>query len=78
MDGCKYALPLRHGGSLNSHRAASPLMRLVGREERWDAPDHPLGVLSQNWNGTEPKYTITCIELKAAANDRQTSSPSPR
>ncbi|GFW46001.1 hypothetical protein TNCV_3276191 [Trichonephila clavipes] len=34
-------VPLRHGGTLNSRRAASPLMRLVEGEERWEAPDSP-------------------------------------
>ncbi|GFW36656.1 hypothetical protein TNCV_1956561 [Trichonephila clavipes] len=29
------------GGTLNSRRAASPLVRLVDGEEKWDAPDHP-------------------------------------
>ncbi|GFS80075.1 hypothetical protein TNCV_2988531 [Trichonephila clavipes] len=38
---------------LNSRRAASPLVRLVG-EERWEAPDHPKSVLPQIWGGTEP------------------------
>ncbi|GFU97072.1 hypothetical protein TNCV_3347181 [Trichonephila clavipes] len=33
-------VPLQHGGTLNSHRAASPLVRLVEGEERWEAPDH--------------------------------------
>ncbi|GFS55346.1 hypothetical protein TNCV_1626611 [Trichonephila clavipes] len=32
---------LRHGGTLNSRRAASPLGRLVEMEEKWEAPDHP-------------------------------------
>ncbi|GFT07160.1 uncharacterized protein TNCV_1416501 [Trichonephila clavipes] len=40
MDVCKCTVPPWHGGTLNSHRAASPLMRLVEGEERWDAPDH--------------------------------------
>ncbi|GFS72752.1 hypothetical protein TNCV_1421341 [Trichonephila clavipes] len=31
--------PLRHGGTLNSRRAASPLVRLVEGEERWKTPD---------------------------------------
>ncbi|GFW82642.1 hypothetical protein TNCV_3492141 [Trichonephila clavipes] len=30
--------PSRHGGTQNSSRAASPLVRLVEGEERWDAP----------------------------------------
>ncbi|GFY08251.1 hypothetical protein TNCV_1356591 [Trichonephila clavipes] len=33
-------MPLRNGGTLNSHRAASPLVRLVEGEERWEVPDH--------------------------------------
>ncbi|GFW37966.1 hypothetical protein TNCV_4631671 [Trichonephila clavipes] len=41
MDVCKCIMPLRHGGTLNSRRAASPLVRLVEREERWEALDHP-------------------------------------
>ncbi|GFV70655.1 uncharacterized protein TNCV_3842341 [Trichonephila clavipes] len=34
MDVCKCIVPSRHGGTLNSRRAASPLVRLVEREER--------------------------------------------
>ncbi|GFU06306.1 uncharacterized protein TNCV_4765991 [Trichonephila clavipes] len=45
MDGCKCTVPSRHEGTLNSRRAASPLLRLVEGEERWEAPDHPQGVL---------------------------------
>ncbi|GFV23558.1 uncharacterized protein TNCV_1906861 [Trichonephila clavipes] len=41
MDVCKRIVPLRHGGTLNSRRAASPLVWLVEGEERWDALDHP-------------------------------------
>ncbi|GFU18194.1 hypothetical protein TNCV_2033441 [Trichonephila clavipes] len=33
-DVCKCIVPLRHGGTLNSRRAASPLVRLVEEEER--------------------------------------------
>ncbi|GFU98074.1 hypothetical protein TNCV_233491 [Trichonephila clavipes] len=29
------------GGTLNSHRAACTLARLVEREEKWEATDHP-------------------------------------
>ncbi|GFU02425.1 transposable element Tc1 transposase [Trichonephila clavipes] len=38
---CKCIVPSRHGGSLNSRRAASPLVRLVEEKERWEAPGHP-------------------------------------
>ncbi|GFU58743.1 uncharacterized protein TNCV_932831 [Trichonephila clavipes] len=34
MDVCKYIVPLQLGNTLNSLRAASPLVRLVEREER--------------------------------------------
>ncbi|GFX50496.1 HTH_Tnp_Tc3_2 domain-containing protein [Trichonephila clavipes] len=33
MDVCKCIVPSRHWGTLNSHRAASPLVRLVEGEE---------------------------------------------
>ncbi|GFW33258.1 uncharacterized protein TNCV_2859361 [Trichonephila clavipes] len=56
-------------GTLNSRRAASPLVRLVEEEERWEALDHPQGVLSQNWDETELNRCAFCMVLKAAAND---------
>ncbi|GFY11133.1 uncharacterized protein TNCV_4471191 [Trichonephila clavipes] len=37
MDVCKCIVPLRHGGTLNSRRVASPLVRLVEGKERWEA-----------------------------------------
>ncbi|GFX50261.1 hypothetical protein TNCV_3018471 [Trichonephila clavipes] len=40
MDVCKCIVPLWHGDTLNSHRAASSLMRLVEGEESWGAFDH--------------------------------------
>ncbi|GFX13100.1 uncharacterized protein TNCV_2357561 [Trichonephila clavipes] len=54
-DVCKCILPSRHEGTLNSRRAASPLVKLVEGEEMWEAPDHLQGVLPQNWGGTERK-----------------------
>ncbi|GFU37738.1 hypothetical protein TNCV_1466081 [Trichonephila clavipes] len=41
IDVCKCIVPLRHGGTLNSRRAASLPMWLVEREERWEVPGHP-------------------------------------
>ncbi|GFX99836.1 hypothetical protein TNCV_258741 [Trichonephila clavipes] len=41
-----------HGGTLNSRRAASPLVWLVEGEERWEVPGHPQGFLPLNWGGT--------------------------
>ncbi|GFY09154.1 uncharacterized protein TNCV_4663451 [Trichonephila clavipes] len=65
MNVCKCIVPSRHGGTLNSHRAASPLVRLVEEEERWEAPDHPQGVLPQNSGETELNRSVTCMTLKA-------------
>ncbi|GFT15511.1 hypothetical protein TNCV_3265181 [Trichonephila clavipes] len=62
----------RLGGTLNSRRASSLLVRLVEEEERWEVPDHP-----QNWGGIEPNRIVTCMVLKAEDNDRRKSSPLP-
>ncbi|GFY11638.1 hypothetical protein TNCV_4231071 [Trichonephila clavipes] len=58
--------------ALNSHRAARTLVWWVEAEERWEVPDHPQGTLLQNWGGAEPNRTVTCMVLKATANDRRT------
>ncbi|GFW74148.1 hypothetical protein TNCV_4176931 [Trichonephila clavipes] len=51
----KRIVPLRHG--LNSHRAASPFVRLVEEEEKWEASDpYPQGVLALNSGGTESSH----------------------
>ncbi|GFS57886.1 uncharacterized protein TNCV_2909661 [Trichonephila clavipes] len=60
-----------HGGTLNSRRAASPLVRLVEGEERWEFSDHSQSVLPLNWGGTEPNRTVTCTVLRVMANDRR-------
>ncbi|GFT15810.1 hypothetical protein TNCV_3314241 [Trichonephila clavipes] len=36
-----------------------------------------VGVIPQNWGGTKPNHTVTCMVFKATANDRRTSSPLP-
>ncbi|GFU44426.1 uncharacterized protein TNCV_1505591 [Trichonephila clavipes] len=77
MDVCKCIVPLRHGDTLNSRQATSPLMRLVAGDERWEVSTHPQGFLPQNWGGTELNRTITCMVFKAKANNRRTSSPLP-
>ncbi|GFU67590.1 hypothetical protein TNCV_1643391 [Trichonephila clavipes] len=46
------------GGTLNSHRVASPLVKLVEGEEKWKVPDHLQSVLPQNWGGTEQNCTL--------------------
>ncbi|GFW52172.1 uncharacterized protein TNCV_2426191 [Trichonephila clavipes] len=70
MDVCKCIVSLRHGGTLNSHQAVSPFARLVEGEERWEASDHPQGVLPLNWGETELNHSVTCMVLKAMINDR--------
>ncbi|GFU23253.1 uncharacterized protein TNCV_2559541 [Trichonephila clavipes] len=72
----KCIVPLRHGCTSNNHTATSPLVRFV--EEKWEVFDDIQGVLPQNWDGTEPNRTVTCIVLKAMANDRRTTSPLPQ
>ncbi|GFU41308.1 uncharacterized protein TNCV_3011321 [Trichonephila clavipes] len=65
MNICKCIVPSRHGGTLNSRRAASPLVRLVKREERWEVPDHPQGVLPQNWDEIElNRSPVWCSKLR--------------
>ncbi|GFX73753.1 uncharacterized protein TNCV_4290691 [Trichonephila clavipes] len=61
----------RHGDTINSRRAASPLMRLVEEEERWEAPDHHSGAFPQNWGGNEPNRIVTCMVLKATDKCRR-------
>ncbi|GFU89615.1 uncharacterized protein TNCV_4599281 [Trichonephila clavipes] len=70
MDVCKCKVSSRHGGTLNSHRAASSLVRLVEGEERWEDTDQPQGVLPQNWGETKLNRSVTCMMLKATAKDR--------
>ncbi|GFW47403.1 uncharacterized protein TNCV_4536931 [Trichonephila clavipes] len=59
MVACKRIVSSRHGGTLNSRRAASLLVRWVEGKERWEAPDHPQGVLPLNWGETELNHSVT-------------------
>ncbi|GFX13971.1 hypothetical protein TNCV_611771 [Trichonephila clavipes] len=38
MNVCQCIVPVRHEGTLNIHRATSPLVRLVEGKEKWEAP----------------------------------------
>ncbi|GFS97332.1 uncharacterized protein TNCV_1824901 [Trichonephila clavipes] len=60
----------RHVGTLNSRRAASPLVRLVEGKERWETLVHPQGVLPRSWGETELNRSVTCMVLKAKVKDR--------
>ncbi|GFS49700.1 uncharacterized protein TNCV_4344141 [Trichonephila clavipes] len=73
MDVCKCIVHLRHGGTLNSLRAASHLVWLVEGGDRWELPDHSQGFCPLNWGGTEQKRTVTFMVLKA--NDRRKFYP---
>ncbi|GFS90627.1 uncharacterized protein TNCV_4098161 [Trichonephila clavipes] len=72
MNVCKCIVPSRHGITLNSRRAANPFVRLMKGEDRWQAPDHPQGVLPQNWVENKPHSTVTVMVLKATVNGRRT------
>ncbi|GFV94325.1 uncharacterized protein TNCV_2267791 [Trichonephila clavipes] len=71
MDVCKCIVPSWHGGTLNSCQTTSPLIRMVGEEERCEIPDHPQDGLPQNWGKTMLNRSVTCMILKAAANGRR-------
>ncbi|GFW21609.1 hypothetical protein TNCV_4281241 [Trichonephila clavipes] len=62
-------------GTLNSHRPASSLVRLVVGEERWGTSDHHQSVLPLNYNETEKNRIVTCMVLKATHNDRHCIQP---
>ncbi|GFX41213.1 uncharacterized protein TNCV_2219111 [Trichonephila clavipes] len=68
---CKCIVPARHGGNQNSRRSASPLVRLMEGEERWEASEHPQSVFPLNGVGNEKNRTVTCMGFKATANDRR-------
>ncbi|GFU10609.1 uncharacterized protein TNCV_1772891 [Trichonephila clavipes] len=57
MDVCNCIEPERHGAAdiLSSRRAASPLVRFVEGEERWEASDHPQSVLPLKWGRNRAK-----------------------
>ncbi|GFX66297.1 DUF4817 domain-containing protein [Trichonephila clavipes] len=60
-----------HGCTLNCRRNGSRLVSLGEEKERWEVPDHPQGVLPQNWGETEQHRTVTSMVLKAKVNDRR-------
>ncbi|GFV82355.1 uncharacterized protein TNCV_3443451 [Trichonephila clavipes] len=70
MDICKCIVISRNEVTLNSRRAASPLVRLVEEQERWRTSYYPQGVILQNWGATKQNRSVTFIALKAKANDR--------
>ncbi|GFT25082.1 uncharacterized protein TNCV_179911 [Trichonephila clavipes] len=72
MDICKCIVPSWHWGTLNNRRASSPLVRLVEGEEVIEATGEVRGLKpSAKSSENEAKRTVTCMVLKATANDRR-------
>ncbi|GFU24537.1 uncharacterized protein TNCV_2264901 [Trichonephila clavipes] len=67
MGVCKCIVPSRHGGP-SSLKSSS---EVGGKEREVKAPDHPQGILHQNWGEIELNRSVTCMLLKATANDRR-------
>ncbi|GFW18713.1 uncharacterized protein TNCV_1369671 [Trichonephila clavipes] len=65
MDICKCIVPSRHGSTLNSRRASSPLVSLLEEEESWEAPDLLQGALPLDRGENELNRSVTCMVLKA-------------
>ncbi|GFU26148.1 uncharacterized protein TNCV_5105931 [Trichonephila clavipes] len=64
--------PIRYSAGEVSYEASrGPLVRLVEGKERWEAPDYPQDVIPLNWGETKLNRSVTCMVLKAAANDRR-------
>ncbi|GFW72792.1 uncharacterized protein TNCV_1266351 [Trichonephila clavipes] len=72
MDICKCIVPSQHGDTLNSRRAASPLVRFLVGEELWEAPAilRVFSLKEKSKSGKEQNRTVTCMVLKVKANDR--------
>ncbi|GFU65366.1 cytochrome P450 3A11 [Trichonephila clavipes] len=65
MDVCKCIVPSQH--------AIEPQVPSGGwwKGKRGERLLTTPGILPQNWGGNEPNHTITCMVLKATANDRR-------
>ncbi|GFX81475.1 hypothetical protein TNCV_143251 [Trichonephila clavipes] len=78
MDVCKCILLLRHGATLSSRWAVSPLVRFVEGEKGGGLLITPsvsylkIGVL------TGTNCTVTCMVFKATTSARGTSYPLPQ
>ncbi|GFU47765.1 uncharacterized protein TNCV_4465131 [Trichonephila clavipes] len=59
VDVCKCIVPSCHGNTLNSRRAACPLVRLVEGKELWEVPDCSQGVLPLNWGEIKLNCSVT-------------------
>ncbi|GFX20443.1 hypothetical protein TNCV_3488011 [Trichonephila clavipes] len=77
MDVCKCIVPSQHGGTLNSHRVESPLVRLVTGNDRWEAPDPPPGCPPTKLGWNRAKLYCHMYGAQGYGSDRRTSSPLP-
>ncbi|GFU92383.1 transposase [Trichonephila clavipes] len=63
MDVCKCIIPARDGGTLNSRRAASSLVRLMEEKYRWEAPGPTPGCSpSKLWWNRSKSYCHLFVE----------------
>ncbi|GFT49341.1 hypothetical protein TNCV_4583191 [Trichonephila clavipes] len=55
MSPIRYSVPSRNGDTLNSRRAACPIVRLAEEEKRWESPDPSPGCSPSKleWNRTK-------------------------
>ncbi|GFW44121.1 hypothetical protein TNCV_3854821 [Trichonephila clavipes] len=76
MDVCKCTILLRHEGTLNTHRAANPLVWLVEGGRGMRCQGHPSRVFSLKIR-VEPSQnrSVICMVFEATANDRFTIYP---
>ncbi|GFX50643.1 cullin-4A [Trichonephila clavipes] len=64
MHVCKYIVPSQNGGTINSRKSSR---EGGGKGRELEA----LGILPQKWGETELNCSVTCMVLKATANDRR-------
>ncbi|GFY03619.1 hypothetical protein TNCV_3092451 [Trichonephila clavipes] len=51
-------------GTLNTRRAALPLVSLMEGEDRWKALTIPQDILPQNWGESKRNRSVICMVLK--------------
>ncbi|GFX91769.1 hypothetical protein TNCV_3529681 [Trichonephila clavipes] len=64
MHVCKCVVLSRHKVTLSSSRAANPLVGLVGKEERWEEPEHPRVFSLKTQNEPTTNRFVPCVVLQ--------------
>ncbi|GFV43551.1 hypothetical protein TNCV_1689951 [Trichonephila clavipes] len=59
------------GSEFESRRRRKSSHEVNEREREMGVPDHSHGVFPQNWDGTQPNLSVTCMELKATAKGKR-------